>query len=165
MASRRWRQCPRCSLRETIINLRERETELLKEESRASAAPIGGKHPLIVSIQEEKATLQRKIDAEVERIATTIANEGEVIASRIRALEGEMKDVSDGSSLDRGVAVKLRELERDADASRNLYNSFLERYKELAEQQRHHRGRRQGGLDGGRRRVRPARPGPSCSVR
>ena len=118
---------------ETIINLRERETELLKEESELRST-YGGKHPLIVSIQEEKATLQRKIDAEVERIATTIANEGEVIASRIRALEGELKDVSDGSSLDRGVAVKLHELERDADASRNLYNSFLERYKELAEQ-------------------------------
>ena len=76
---------------DTIINLRDRETELLKEESELRST-YGGKHPLIVSIQEEKATLQRKIDAEVERIATTIANEGEVIASRIRALEGELKE-------------------------------------------------------------------------
>ncbi len=44
--------------------------------------------------------------------------------------------VSGGTSIDREVAVKLRELERDADASRNIYNSFLERYKETADQQR-----------------------------
>ena len=89
---------------------------------------------MILSVQQEKATLQRKIDAEVERIATTIKNEGEVVASRIRALEDELKNVSDGSSMDREVAVKLHQLERDADASRNLYNTFLERYKETADQ-------------------------------
>ena len=51
----------------TIINLRDRETELLKEESDLRST-FGAKHPLIVSIQQEKATLQRKIQAEVERI-------------------------------------------------------------------------------------------------
>ena len=118
----------------TIINLRERETQLLKEESDLRST-YGAKHPRIVSIQQEKGTLQRKIQAEVSRILKTIENDAEVTASRIEALEREIAAVSGGTSIDREVAVKLRELERDADASRNIYNSFLERYKETAEQQ------------------------------
>ena len=117
----------------TIINLRERESQLLKEESELRST-FGAKHPMIVSVQQEKATLQRKIQAEVERIVKTIENDQQVIASRITALETEIKSVAGGTMLDREVAVKLRELERDADASRNIYNSFLERYKETEEQ-------------------------------
>ncbi len=119
----------------TIINLRERETQLLKEEFDLRST-YGTKHPRIVSIQQETATLQRKIEAEVGRILKTIENDTEVTASRINALESEITTVSGGTSVDREVAVKLRELERDADASRNIYNSFLERYKETADQQR-----------------------------
>ena len=118
----------------TIINLRDRETELLKEESDLRST-FGTKHPRIISIQQEKATLAAKIQAEVNRILTTIQNNSEVTASRIKALQDEIQTVSNGTSLDREVAVKLRELERDADASRNIYNSFLQRYKETADQQ------------------------------
>ncbi len=119
---------------QVIIDLRARETELLKEESELRST-FGSKHPAIVSIQEEKATLERKIDAEVQRITKTIENDSEVIASRIAALEQQVKEVSGDTSLDREVAVRLHELERDADASRNLYNMFLQRYKETADQQ------------------------------
>ena len=118
----------------TIIGLRDRETELLKEESDLRST-YGTKHPRIISIQQEKATLAAKIQAEVARILQTIENDAEVIASRIKALEQEINTVSTGTSLDREVSVKLRELERDADATRNIYNSFLERYKEMADQQ------------------------------
>jgi succinoglycan biosynthesis transport protein ExoP len=118
----------------TIINLRERETQLLKEESELRST-FGAKHPRIVSIQQEKATLVRKIQAEVGRILKTIENDADVTASRIAALENEIATVSGGTSLDREISVKLHELERDADASRNIYNSFLERYKETADQQ------------------------------
>jgi capsular exopolysaccharide synthesis family protein len=117
----------------TIINLRERETQLLKEESDLRST-FGTRHPRILSLQQEKITLQRKIQAEVERIIKTIENQGEVAASRIKALEVELQSVAGGTTVDRAVAVKLRELERDADASRNLYNAFLQRYKETAEQ-------------------------------
>lgn len=119
---------------QVIIDLRQRETELLKEESELRST-YGDKHPMIQSIQQEKATLQRKIDAEVERITKTIENDSEVIASRIKALEDQVKEVSAGTSLDREVAVKLHQLERDADASRNLYNLILARYKETVDQQ------------------------------
>ena len=95
----------------TIINLRERETQLLKEESDLRST-FGAKHPRIVSIQQEKSTLQRKIQAEVSRILKTIENDTEVTASRISALEREIAAVSGGTSIDREVAVKLRELER-----------------------------------------------------
>jgi capsular exopolysaccharide synthesis family protein len=117
----------------TIINLRAREAELPREESDLLST-YGGKHPRIVSLREDKLALQRKIGDEVERIVKTIENDGEVAASRVQALEAEIRDVAGGNVVDREVAVKLRELEREAEASRNLYAAYLQRYKETEEQ-------------------------------
>lgn len=118
---------------QTIINLREREAALLREESELRSV-YGSRHPRIVTLQEEKAVLQRKLQAEVERIIETIENEGDVAAERIKAMEAEIAAVKQGTNLDREVAVDLRELEREAETSKLLYTTFLQRYKETEEQ-------------------------------
>ena len=117
----------------TIINLRERESDLLKQENDLRNT-FGPKHPLLLSLQGEKKTLNGKILAEVDRIIQTIENDSDVMVSRISALEGEIKKVEEGNTEEREVNVKLRELEREAGANRMLYEAFLMRYKETEEQ-------------------------------
>lgn len=117
----------------TIINLREREAGLLREESELRSI-YGARHPRIQTLQEEKASLQAKVQAEVTRIIKTIENEGDIAAERIRALEAEIDTVKQGTTQDRGLALELRELEREAEASKSLYTTFLQRYKETEEQ-------------------------------
>ena len=117
----------------TIINLRERETELLREEAELRST-YGMRHPRILILQDEKRTLEKKLEAEVGRIIETIENEGDLAAERIKALGQEIAMVQDGTIADREAAVDLRELEREAEAAKLLYTSFLQRYKETQEQ-------------------------------
>lgn len=117
----------------TIIDLRAREAELLREESELLST-FGDKHPRIVNLRAEKQSLADKLQAEVDRILTTIGNDVEVTQSRIASIEEQITEVQQGSSLDRETGVTLRQLEREASATRNLYESFLTRYKETREQ-------------------------------
>jgi capsular exopolysaccharide synthesis family protein len=117
----------------TIINLREREAGLLREESELRSV-YGTRHPRIQTLQEEKAALRGKVQAEVDRIIETIENEGDTAAERIRTLEAEIAQVKQGTTLDREAAVDLRQLEREAETSKSLYTMFLQRYKETEEQ-------------------------------
>lgn len=119
---------------ETIVNLREREAQLLKEESELRST-FGDRHPRIQNLRAEKATLIKKINDEVERILSTIENEVAVEGTRVAAVEKEIEDLEHGTSMDRGVSIQLNQLEREAEASRQLYESFLVRYKETREQQ------------------------------
>ena len=117
----------------TIIDLRQRETELLKDETELRNT-FGEKHPRLLSLQAEKTTLEAKINSEIERIRRTIENDTEVMSSRIKAVQAEIDDASHGNSVDHETEVKLRSLEREADAAKNLYEAFLQRYKETREQ-------------------------------
>ena len=143
----------------TIINLRERETQLLKEESDLRST-YGAKHPRIVSIQQEKATLQRKIQAEVGRILKTIENDTEVTASRIAALEREIdRRLRRHLARSRGRGQAAR-----AGAGRRCVPQHLQLVPRALQGDRGpaaaDRGRRQGRLDRGAADRARARPGP-----
>ena len=117
----------------TIIDLRQREAELLREESELLST-FGSRHPRVQNLRAEKASLERKIQSEVGRIMSTIANQADVTASKVKSLETQIHDVEQGNSVDREAEVKLSQLQSQADASKSLYQSFLQRYKEMKEQ-------------------------------
>jgi capsular exopolysaccharide synthesis family protein len=119
---------------QVIINLRQQETLLNKEESELKSL-YGEKHPRMQTLVTEKESLQNKVAREVDRIAKSLENEVKVLASGVATIEGEINDLKKQTTVDNEASVKLRELERQAQASRQLYESFLERFKETKEQQ------------------------------
>ncbi|MEK0082725.1 GumC family protein [Benzoatithermus flavus] len=119
---------------QVIINLRQQEAALTKEESELKTL-YGEKHPRMQTLLTEKQNLQSKIAREVDRIAKSLENEVKVLASGVATIEGEINDLKKQTTADNEASVRLRELERQAQASRQLYESFLERFKETKEQQ------------------------------
>lgn len=119
---------------QVIINLRQQEAALTKEESELKTL-YGEKHPRMQTLLTEKQNLQSKIAREVDRIAKSLENEVRVLASGVATIEGEINDLKKQTTADNEASVRLRELERQAQASRQLYESFLERFKETKEQQ------------------------------
>ncbi|MCB2012847.1 MAG: polysaccharide biosynthesis tyrosine autokinase [Geminicoccaceae bacterium] len=117
-----------------IVNLRQQESDILREEAELRTY-FGEKHPRIQNLIAEKANLQAKIATEVERIIKNLGNEVSIIASRVADTEHQLTDLSAVNDDERATQVELRELERQADSSRELYESFLQRYKETREQQ------------------------------
>ncbi|MGD5429529.1 GNVR domain-containing protein, partial [Xanthomonas citri pv. citri] len=79
--------------------------------------------------------LKRTINEEIDRFAQSAKNDltraRDFEASLNRALEAQKRQSVQLSQ----ASVRLRELEREADASRDVYQSFLKRSRETEEQE------------------------------
>jgi succinoglycan biosynthesis transport protein ExoP len=111
-----------------IADLRKQEAEVSGREADL-VAKYGDRHPLIVNIRAERADIERQIDAEVRRIIANLKNDHEVTHSRELSLEKSLRDLTGETGLDNETAIRLRELERVAEADRTLYEQFLSRAK------------------------------------
>jgi polysaccharide biosynthesis transport protein len=116
-----------------IINLREQEAELLREEGQLSRE-YGPLHPKMLELAAEKAKLASKLNLEIENILANLENEVAVARSRESALVEALEDAKNRSAVTSQAEIQLRQLEREANANRSLYETFLTRLKETAEQ-------------------------------
>jgi uncharacterized protein involved in exopolysaccharide biosynthesis/Mrp family chromosome partitioning ATPase len=118
----------------TIANLRAQYAEAKKKHAEL-AAELGPLHPAIKQAEKQVEDLRRTINEEVDRFAQSAKNDltraRDYEASLNKALEAQKKQ-----SLQLGQAsVRLRELERDVEANRDVYQSFLKRSRETEEQE------------------------------
>ena len=119
---------------QTITALRGQYAEIMRREAE-ELATLGPRHPAVLDIQAQADRLRRMIDNEIDRTAVAARTEYEsakaserTIADNVKALEGTTVDTNQ-------AMVGLRELEREAQASRDLYQAFLVRARETGEQQ------------------------------
>ena len=117
-----------------IVNLREQETQLLRQEGQLRNL-YGDKHPRMIDLRNERADLERKIGAEINRIIQTMQNDVQVAQTRVSSIENQLGAYKNRNVQDREAQIKLDELVRNADSSHQLYDAFLQRYKETKEQQ------------------------------
>ncbi len=114
-------------------NLRSRLADAAAQE-RAALTVYLPQHPTVVLLREQRLGLERALRAELARevarleTAFNIASENVTdLAARIDLLQSQ--NASAGSE-----AIRLRELEGEAEISRELYERFLERSMEVNEQ-------------------------------
>ncbi|WP_084536426.1 GumC family protein [Azospirillum halopraeferens] len=118
-----------------IQRLREQEAGLQREMSDAQKT-YGERHPRLVGLRAELGEIRGKIAGEIEKIAASYANEVEVAMAGVRTLERELEAVRQQANVAGEAEIRLRELERQAEATRTLYEAFLNRFKREAEQER-----------------------------
>ncbi|MGB6758135.1 MAG: hypothetical protein WBE82_09485 [Xanthobacteraceae bacterium] len=101
----------------------------------AELTTLGPRHPAVLNIQAQADRLRHMIDSEIDRTAVAARTEYEsakaserTIADNVKALEGTTVNTNQ-------AMVGLRALEREAQASRDLYQAFLVRARETGEQQ------------------------------
>ena len=94
----------------------------------------GPRHPEIKKINAEVDDIEGQIDDEVNRIVSNLRNENKIAEDRLATLEEGVRQASRATSDSNQVALKLAELERQAKADRDVYNHFLMRLKQTAEQ-------------------------------
>ncbi|WP_306888057.1 GumC family protein [Ancylobacter amanitiformis] len=94
----------------------------------------GERHPLVVNVRAERREIERLITGEISRIVANLKNDYEVAKSRADAMSANVAAVSGQTTADNALTVHLRELERDADANRTLYETFLGQAKLTSEQ-------------------------------
>jgi uncharacterized protein involved in exopolysaccharide biosynthesis/Mrp family chromosome partitioning ATPase len=118
----------------TIANLRSQYADAKKRQAELQSE-LGPRHPALRQVEQQVEDLRRTIKEEVDRFAQSAKND----LTRARDYEaslGKALETQKRQSVQMGQAsVRLRELEREVDASRDVYQSFLKRSRETEEQE------------------------------
>jgi uncharacterized protein involved in exopolysaccharide biosynthesis/Mrp family chromosome partitioning ATPase len=118
----------------TVANLRSQYADARKRYAELTSE-LGPLHPSLRQMEKQVEDLRRTINEEVERFAQSAKNDltraRDYEASLNKALEAQKRQSVQLSQ----ASVRLRELERDVEASRDVYQSFLKRSRETEEQE------------------------------
>ena len=117
-----------------IQRLREQEARVQRKAAELSQE-FGEKHPRMINIRAEIRDLKRKIGAEVGKIVKGLQNEVNIAYVREQSLIQSLGQIETRVGQQNRSEVQLRALEREANANRTLYETFLNRFKETSEQQ------------------------------
>jgi len=118
----------------TIRELRRQETELEREEAELSKE-YGERHPKTIQLRAEQQNLAAKMAEAIQDIVRNLENEMALAGVREQALDDGLEKAKERSAALERASVQLRQLEREADATRSLYQTFLTRLKQTEQQQ------------------------------
>ncbi len=117
----------------TIDRLRSQYAELASKEADLRTQ-LGDRHPFVRAARTQRDEVKRLIDLELDRVVQATEVEYQRALSNEQSLSADL-DTMKNELIERSkAAVQLRELEREADAARSVYNAFLLRSRELGEQ-------------------------------
>ena len=118
----------------SLAALRIQDVELSRK-SAELASQLGDSHPKLIQVRNELNAVRARFIVETQRI--TLAVRAPLDAAPPE--EEELKELVDKASVVSGMAsqyeAEQKQLEREAQSNRTLYESFLGRFKELREQQ------------------------------
>jgi len=93
------------------------------------------RHPEYQKVMAEEADNTRQINAELQRIASSLEQEVLISRERVSSLQGSMNRAKGELASNNRAGVEQSALERDAQATRTLYDEFNNRFKETGELQ------------------------------
>lgn len=114
-----------------IQRLKEQESEVRRRRAEL-ATRYGPKHPRMMNVEAELADVRTKISLEIDKIVAGIRGEAEVAAIRVTTLEQNLEALKQESFKNSRAQVRMRELDREAEANRLLLQTFLTRFKETS---------------------------------
>lgn len=116
-----------------IRALRGVESELVSRD--AALASMARDSPNRARIKAELDLVRRSIREEAQRIVAALENDIDIVAEQEISLQRELAALEAVERTQRRGEVELRQLEREAEASRVLYESFLARLQETEQQE------------------------------
>lgn len=119
---------------ETLSALQVEYADLKKQFSSQSVI-LGPRHPNLLVLQPQLTELESQIQAEMARFVSQAKAEMQEAEAVLKALNTEVESTSDSVFQDGETQVKLRQLERDADAKAAIYEAFLSRAGEATQRQ------------------------------
>jgi len=117
-----------------IQHLKQFEAQLSREESDL-ASRYAERHPLMLKVKAELAETRSKLRRETELQLQALRGELAVMRERDNTLSGQIRETEKSTIRQGSDEIRLRELEREAQANRAIYEAFLSRFKETGEQE------------------------------
>ena len=119
------------ALGSTVVSqLRIEEAQTASEVANLSAK-YGPNHPLLIQAQSRLTEVRGQIQTEIGRVISNLRAKRAVSAQRLASLNGSLSGARAQLSQNNAAMVGLSDLERAAEASQGIYETYLNRYKEL----------------------------------
>ncbi|MBD8552991.1 chain-length determining protein [Rhizobium sp. CFBP 8762] len=115
----------------TIQRLKETESLIQGQIAEQSITLLEG-HPRIKGLRSQLSGVRQQIREETAKILSSVENEVNVAELRERELEQQVNALKATSAQEGESSVGLRALEREANAQRQLLETYLSRYREAA---------------------------------
>src|SRR6185312_4063517 len=125
---------PAVILSQTITALKVQESDAERRLAELQTQ-FGDKYPAVIRTRQERAAIQARIAAEIQKIVGTMANEAQAADYRVEQLRIDLTKLAANLQRNNQAEVKLQELQREAQANRFLYENMLNRFKETSESQ------------------------------
>jgi capsular exopolysaccharide synthesis family protein len=113
------------SLRLEEMRLRQVESELL--------STLGPKHPRVVTLRSELEKRRQQMLEEAERQLNSLRSEQQIAQQRLASIRASVAELQGDSDELNAAQIQLRALQREAEATREVFETFLGRYKETAQ--------------------------------
>ncbi len=114
-----------------IINLIEQRVLVQRQLAELSATLLPS-HPRIQQLRSELADVRAQIRDEGAKVVKSLENEAQVAAAREASLRASLNAAKSTSAGLGDSEIKLRALEREAKANRDLLESYLARYRDAS---------------------------------
>lgn len=116
---------------DAIARLRAQESDLARQAADLSQE-FGERHPKMVSLRAQVADTREQIKAEVDKIMANLRNDAAVAQTRYSTLAGSLQSLQSQAGDNSSEAAQMRMLEREAQAKRTLFDTFLKRFQETS---------------------------------
>ena len=95
----------------------------------------GSRHPEMLKAQRQLADIDSQIQAEIKRIIANLQGQAQIAHQRTAAIASSQGAARGQLAENNRASVRLNELQRNADATHTLYDSFLNRFKQTSAEQ------------------------------
>jgi succinoglycan biosynthesis transport protein ExoP len=113
-----------------IVSLHSQYRELAARATEIESR-VGPEHMAVVKLRERMDALSAAIRDEEQRIVNSYATEYQIAKARSTELAANVAELVGEAGTNSQAQVTMRELESSADALRNLYNNFLQKFQEI----------------------------------
>src|SRR5690606_40052534 len=113
-----------------VSSLRQQEATLAGEVASLSSR-YGANHPELIRAREQLDDVRGQIQAEIERVISNLRAKRNVSQQRLASLSGSLAQARGQLSQNNAAMVGLDELQRNAEVSQGLYETYLNSYKQL----------------------------------
>ncbi len=119
---------------QAVQALRAKQAELKRQQVLLNSQ-YTAKYPNAKTLQTDIAALQKQISDEIKRVVSSLADQVVIARSREQSLQQDLTRLEQQFGQGSASEVKLQQLQREADANRSVYEAYLNRLKEITEQQ------------------------------
>lgn len=134
VASRNLESSPEIMASTVVVGLRHQQAAARVQEAELLGT-FGERHPALVRARTERQAIDQQLADESRRIANRLEQEEHAAAEKVSRLLEAVGRARERLRVAQNAEVEMARLERDANAGRSLYESYLLRMKQLGERE------------------------------